>query len=366
MPTDAAPAPLVPRSLERAAAWSWRLLVLAAAAAGVFWLLGLLWVVVVALVVTVLLTRGLMPLASWLRVKGWRPGLAAGAALVGFLVALAGVVALIAAAVAGQAGDLGPTVSEGIDSFERWLIEDSPFDLDRADIESLRQQAGDALGQSLQGSGGAVVSGAMVAVELLAGLFLGLILTFFALKDGTRFVRWVRSKLPFPQRDRATRMGTRAWSTLGGYLRGAAILGLVEGIVIGVTMFLVGGELAVPVAVVTFMAAFVPFVGAIVAGVLAVLVALATVGTTGAIVVAVVAVVVQQIDNEALAPVVYGRALQLHPVVILVAVAVGGGLFGIAGSLLAVPVTAVAINTIDEARRDEREVASTAPSPAVE
>ena len=298
--------------------------------------------------VGLLLSRGLMPAAAWLKAKGWRPGLAAGAVLVGFLIALAGVVALIGVAIARQACDLGPTVSEGVDSFERWLIEDSPFDVDRADIESLRQQLSDAFSDGLQGSGGAVISGAMIAVEVLAGVFLGLILTFFALKDGFRFAEWA-AKLPFDQRERATRMTQRGWSTLGGYLRGAAVLGLVEGVIIGVALMLVGAELAVPVAVVTFMAAFVPFVGAIVAGVLA---------------------VCRPRDRwcdgrhhhrhrghrrpagrqRALAPVIYGRALQLHPVVILLSVAVGAGLFGIAGSLLAVPVTAVALNVIDEAR----------------
>ena len=107
-------------------------------------------------------------------------------------------------------------------------------------------------------------------------------------------------------------------------------------------------------ALVTFLAAFVPVVGAIVAGVLAVLVALATAGGTGAIVVAVVAFVVQQLDNDVLAPVVYGRALELHPVVILLAILAGGSAFGLVGSFLAVPVVAVVVNVAAEARRYRR------------
>ena len=119
-----------------------------------------------------------------------------------------------------------------------------------------------------------------------------------------------------------------------------------------ITLWLVGAELAVPVGVLTFLAAFVPFVGAIVAGLLAVLVALATGGVTAAIIVLVVAIIVQQLDNDLLAPIVYGRALDLHPIVVLLSITAGGALFGIPGSFLAVPVTAVTWNVIAEARRD--------------
>lgn len=142
-------------------------------------------------------------------------------------------------------------------------------------------------------------------------------------------------------------MAARAWETVGGYLRGAALLGFVEGVAMGITLALVGAKLAAPVALVTFITAFVPFVGAIVSGVVAVLVALATGGVDAAAVVAAVAavtVVIQQFDNDLLAPLVYGRALNLHPVVVLLAITAGGALFGLAGSILAVPVTAVVVN----------------------
>jgi predicted PurR-regulated permease PerM len=145
-------------------------------------------------------------------------------------------------------------------------------------------------------------------------------------------------------------MGRQAWETLGGYLRGAALLGVVEGTIIGATVALVGGRLAVPVGVLTFMLAFVPFAGAIVAAVLAVLVTLATAGGPAALIVLIVAVAVQQLDNELLAPVVYGRTLQLHPVVLLVAIVAGGALFGLPGTILAVPVTAVTARLVAEAR----------------
>ena len=340
-------------AIDRLAAYSWRLLVIAAALAGALWLAGQIWVAFGPLVVTLFLTRILAVPAAWLR-KRLPATLAAATALVGFLLLLGGVLTGIGVAASNEFSDLGPTVSRAVDDLERWLVEDSPFDIEAADIERYRQEASDRIGAALRASGGAVAAGAAVAAEVTLALVLGLIVTFFALKDGNRFLGWVRDQLPEERRELAARLAAQAWRTLGGYLRGAALLGLVEGVVIAVTLTLVGAELAIPMALVTFLAAFVPVVGAIVAGVLAVLVALATAGGTAALVVSAVALVVQQIDNDVLAPVVYGRALELHPVIVLLAILAGGSAFGLPGSFLAVPVVAVAVNVAAEARRYQR------------
>jgi predicted PurR-regulated permease PerM len=340
----------VNRTVRLVAAYSWRLAVIAAVVVGVVWLTGRLLVVVVPVAVAALLARALSPLSARLRRAGWRPALAAVTVLAGFLVALAAVVGAVGVAVAGELGDLGPTLREGLDDVERWIVEDGPFDVSQADVDRWREQAGESL-SSFVGSGqGGLASGALVAGEVLVGGLLALVVTFFMLKDGRRFVDGVIGKLRHDRRDVARRSGDRAWDAAGGYLRGAAVLGVVEGITIGVALLLVGGSLVVPVMVVTFLAAFVPIVGAIVAGVIAVLVALVTAGPTSALIVAGVAIVVQQLDNDLLAPVIYGRALQLHPLVVLLGIAAGGSLFGFVGTVFAVPVLAVAINVVDEVR----------------
>lgn len=128
------------------------------------------------------------------------------------------------------------------------------------------------------------------------------------------------------------------------------MLGIVEAMIIGAAVWIVGGRLVAAIVVVTLLGAFVPIVGAVVAGIIAVLVTLVTAGTTPAIIVAVVAIVVQQLDNDVLAPVIYGRSLQLHPLVILLGIASGSALFGVVGALLAVPVLSVILNVIDEGR----------------
>ena len=343
--------PTVHPIVDRAAAYSWRLLLIAAALFVLLRLIGELWVVFLPLLIALLLARVLTAPTARLRSLGWRPGLAAAAVLLGFLAVLASVIGLISAAVAGQASEVGPTVSRAVDDIERWLVNDAPIDISREDIARFRERAGDAIGDAARSSSGSLVSGAVVALEILVSLILGLIVTFFVLKDGDRLMRWVQSLLPSERRELAARLGGRAWRTLGGYLRGAALLGVTEGIVIGATLAIVGAKLAVPVAIITFLAAFVPFAGAIVAGVLAVLVALATAGGTAALIVVAVAIVVQQLDNDLLAPLVYGRTLAIHPVVVLLSIAGGGALFGVPGSLLAVPVTAVLVNVMAEARQ---------------
>jgi predicted PurR-regulated permease PerM len=334
--------PRVHPRVERLAAYGWRLLVIAAAAVGLLWLARQLAPVLIPATVALFLTRLLTPISDRLRDR-LRPGLAAAAAMVVLLAAIIGLSWLVVPPIADEAAALPETISEALDDIERWLVEDSPFEISREAVDRFRTRTAERFRDLLLSSGGRVVDGATLAAEIVAGLFLSLLFTFFMLRDGARFSRWLRSRLRPEQRDRAERAARRGWSTLGGYLRGAAMLGIVESIAIGLALVVAGGTLVVPVMVLTFVAAFVPILGAVVAGVTAVLVALVTGGAVSAAIVAVVALAVQQLDNDVLAPWVYGRSLALHPVVILVSVVGGGALFGIAGTLLAVPVVAVAV-----------------------
>jgi predicted PurR-regulated permease PerM len=262
------------------------------------------------------------------------------------LAAIAGLSIVIVPPIADEAAALPGTITDALDDIEQWLVEDSPFEVSREAIDRFRTRTADRSRDLLLS--GRVVDGATLAAEIVAGLFLSLLFTFFMLRDGARFAGWLRSRLRPAQRERAERAGRRGWSTLGGYLRGAATLGIIESIAIGLALLLAGGSLVVPVMVLTFVAAFVPIVGAVLAGVTAVLVALVTGGFVSAAIVGIVALAVQQLDNDVLAPWVYGRSLALHPVVILVSVVGGGALFGIAGTLLAVPVVAVTVTVVKE------------------
>jgi putative heme transporter len=360
----AAERPRVHPAIDRLGVASWRLIGIGLVLAAAFWLLARLWVIVLALAVAVMFARVLDPPAAWLRRRGVPPFLVAATVIIGFGLLMAGIVASLVPAVAAEFEDFGPTIENAIDDIERWLVEDSPFDVSRRDVEDFRDEADDRVRDWLSSSSGTLLSRTMVAVEIVTALVLALITSFFMLKDGDRFGRWTVSLLPDQHRALVMRLGTRAWRTLGGYLRGSATLGLIEGTIIGITVWLVGGHLAIPVAVVTFFAAFIPFAGAVMAGIVAVLVTLVTAGFGAAVIVGVVALVVQQLDGDLLAPIVFGRALELHPLVVLFSLAGGSALLGPVGALFAVPVSAVVINVIAEARAAHLENRPLAAEPA--
>ncbi|MGH9278122.1 MAG: AI-2E family transporter [Acidimicrobiales bacterium] len=331
-------------------AYSWRLIGIGIVGYAVLTLLGMLRTLMLALVVALLLTVVLSAPAHWLRRHGWRPLPATAVVMLGFIAVLVGAGMLIAPAVGDGFAELGPTLEEAGEDLKTWLINDSPFDVDEQRLDELQRQATDSARAALRNSGGIILRSAVVAVEILGALLLAFVLTFFFVKDGDRFQAWALRQIPSERHDVTRRLATSTWRTLAGYLRGSAMLGVIEAIIIGSTMALTGARLVVPVMVVTFLAAFVPFVGAIVAGVIAVGVALATAGFGPAIIVACVALAVQQLDNDILAPFVFGRALSMHPAVILIAIAGGAALGGLAGAFLAVPVTAVVFNGIRAVR----------------
>lgn len=336
-----------PAPLRRASDIAWRLLVVAAAVLGAIYGLTRLWFVVLPVFIALLLSAVLAPLVVRLERRGWPTLGATWAVFGGFLAAIAGVIVLIVPAIADEFSGLGPTVSEGIDSVERWLV-DGPLDLSQADLERYRREAGQRIGDVLRSSSKGLLAGALAVVEGVAGFILALLLSFFFIKDGRRFQRWALGHLPDDRHALARALAGRAWAALGGYLRGAALIGFVEAVVIGATLWVVGAKLAVPVAVLTFFGAFLPLVGAVVAGVIATLVALVSGGTADALVVGGVSLLVQQFDNDLLAPLIYGKAISLHPAVVLVTLSGGGALGGVIGAFLAVPVAAVVAAAGDE------------------
>jgi putative heme transporter len=348
--------------VARLGAYSWWSIGMGIVLLAVLWVMARLWVLVLAAAVAALLSRALDLPARYLRARGMPRALVAATVLIGFIIVLAGIVALLVPSIANEFEDLGPTIEDAIDDLEDWLVEDSPFDVSRQDVREFRDEADERVGDVLESQSGTLISGTILVFEVFAGIVLALVTTFFILKDGDRFGDWFVARFPHRRRDLASRLGARAWRTLGGYLRGSATLGLIEGFIIGTTVWLVGGSLAIPVGVITFFAAFVPFAGAIIAGVIAILVTLVTAGFGGAVVVAIVALVVQQLDNDFLAPWVFGRSLELHPLIVLVAITAGGTLFGAFGAFLAVPVSAVLINILAESRLMPEDLAVDGPA----
>jgi len=352
----------VPRPVEVMAAWSWRLLLIGLAVWGLALLAVRLRLVLLPVGIALLLTTALMPVRRAMTDRGVPLPLAMLGVVAAFFGAIALAAALVVPPLVDEFQDLDKTLETAADDVQEWLV-DGPLGLDEELVADGRRSVEDAI-DDVRAPEGAVVDGATRAGEVLAGMLLALVVTFFVVKDGPDLQRTVTSWFPERHRDTARAAGRGAWGALGGYVRGSAMLGAFESVVIGLTLLLTGASLVLPVAVLTFFAAFFPFVGAITAGVVATSVALVTSGPGAAGVVALVAIAVQQLDNDLLAPVIYGKALEMHPLVVVLAITSGGALAGLAGAFIAVPLVAVLIRATTAVRSERAADASVVPGSA--
>jgi predicted PurR-regulated permease PerM len=316
------------------------LLLVFAMSAVALWLLGRMWSVVWPLVVGLLLTTLTWPAARLLRRRGWPPALAASVVTVLFLLVAAGVVALIAVPVASQSGELTDGVVEGIQRLREWAA-GPPLNIGDAQINKAFDSAVSRAQEGLGSMVGAVVTGVSTVVNGVVTAVLALFLMFFFLKDGPRFLPWLSRQLPGRLATDVPTVCARGWDTLGAFVRSQAAVGLLDAVLIGLGLWILGVPLVLPLAVLTFVSAFVPIVGALFAGFVAVLIALVYNGLTDALIVLVIIVVVQQLEGNVFQPMIQSRGLGLHAAVVLLAVTLGGSLAGIVGSLLAVPVAAL-------------------------
>jgi predicted PurR-regulated permease PerM len=304
------------------------------------WLLGQMWSVIWPLVVALLLTTLTWPVARFLRRHGWPPALAASAVTVLFLLVAAGIVVLIAVPVASQSGELVTGVVDGIQQLREWAA-GPPLNIGDDQVT----QAFDTAIARLQDSVGSIITvtltGVGTVVNGVVTTILALFLMFFFLKDGPRFLPWLTDQLPGRLATDLPTVAERSWNTLGAFVRSQAFVGLLDAVFIGLGLWIVGVPLVLPLAVLTFVSAFVPIVGALFAGFVAVLIALVSNGPTDALIVLAIIVAVQQLEGNVFQPMLQSRGLGLHAAVILLAVTLGGSVAGIVGSLLAVPVAAL-------------------------
>ncbi|MET8348271.1 AI-2E family transporter [Streptomyces microflavus] len=327
-------------ALRRSARVSVELLLVLLMAAVALWLLGRTWSVVWPLIVALLLTTLTWPFARFLRHRGWRPAPAAALVTVLFLLVGSGVIALIAVPVASQSGELADGVVEGIGTLRDWAA-GPPLNISDAQITG----AFDAAVDRIENSAGSVVNTAVTGVStVFSGLItaiLALFLMFFFLKDGPRFLPWLGRQLPGRLATDVPVVAERCWNTLGSFVRSQAFVGLLDAVFIGIGLWILDVPLVLPLAVLTFVSAFVPIVGAVFAGFVAVLIALVSNGLTDALIVLAIIIAVQQLEGNVFQPMIQSRGLGLHAAVVLLAVTLGGSLAGVVGSLLAVPAAAL-------------------------
>ena len=303
-------------------------------------LIGAFWAGVLPAVLALIVCTVLAPVAAWLRDHKIASGLAALLTMLLFFGVLAVLGMLIAPDIVGQSRLLYIQALEGIQRLQLWA-QGPPLNVDP---ESLNEGV-DEITRWIQNQAGAIAGGLFSGINTAAGLSVTLmvlfVLTFFFLKDGHRFLPWLRGATGGRTGLYATELLTRAWNTLSGFIRAQAVCSLVDAIVIGTGIAIVGVPMAFTLAIITFVAGFIPIVGAVVAGALATLIALVTLGFTKALIVLAIVLATQQLEGNVLSPMLQSRAMNLHPVIVLISVTVGGGLFGLMGSFLAVPVAAM-------------------------
>lgn len=341
---------MVESAVDRVARFSLRLLLIAAALVLAFYVIGTLWTAVLPVCLALLLATVLWPPARVLR----RSIPAAAAALLVLLLgvaALTGVGVGLGALVAAQSDDLEEAVVTGLEDLQNWTA-GPPLELGDDQFGGLVDRVVDQLQDNVQEIAAFTVSGVATAGSLTVTAVLALVVCFFFLKDGPAFLPWVSHWLPPRAAGHASEIGLRIWNVLGGFIRAQAAVGLADAVGIGLGLALLGVPLAAPLAVLTFVGAFVPIVGALVTGLLAVLVALVTEGPTTALLVLVLVIAVQQVESNFLSPMLMGRTLRLHPGLVILAVTAGGSVFGIVGAFLAVPVLAI-VTTLARYSREQ-------------
>lgn len=340
---------LVPRGLAVVTAWTWRVLLLVGAACLVAVALFELRLITVPIFVAILLTTLLLPPVHLLRRAGFPPALATATVFLACIAALAGIVALGSQSFESQFSQFGPQLDSAIESINNWL-RTGPLHLTEAQIDEYIRQATRSVRDNGNTLSSGLLSSATLVGELLTGVLISIILTFFFTKDGEDLTDGFIRQFPARHHDVMHRVAHRAFSILSNYLRGIAMTGVVDAVLIGIGLAIIGVPLKLPLIILTFFGAFFPLVGATVAGGIAMLIALVNGGVTDALLVLGVVLLVQQTESHLLQPLLVGRAVSLHPVVIITALVAGGVIAGLLGAFLAVPLTAVAVGVVREVR----------------
>ena len=342
---DASEAGSVEPLVRKAAAWAWRLLVMLAAVVALLWVLKKLEVIVVPVLLAMMVSALLVPAVDWIDKRGLPRGAAVTLVLLGGFTILGGILAFVIVQFVYGLPDLTDQVTRSIDSTRRWLIE-GPLHLRGEQISN----AGNAAIQALRNNQSKLTSGALSTAATITELVTAAVLTLFTLifflYDGRNIWQYVTRIFPVGVRDRVREAGYAGYGSLIGYVRATFLVALTDAAGVGTGLAIMGIPLALPLASLVFLGAFIPLVGAVIAGFLAVVVALLAKGIVYALLTLGLLVVVNQIETHLLQPLVMGRAVSVHPLAVVLAISTGGVLAGIVGALLAVPTVAFLNNAI--------------------
>lgn len=329
----------VPPLIHKGAAWSWRLLVIIAFAVAVIWVITKLEVIVVPIALGLLVTALMIPAVDFLDRRGAPRGGAVALVLLTGIAIVGGVLTFVVSQFVVGLPGLADQVTQSIESTRTWLIE-GPAHLSKDQITN----AGNSAIEAIQNNQAKLTSGALstaaTVTEIVTGAFLVLFTVIFFLLGGRNIWQFVTKIFPSNVQERVRDAGSAGFHSLIAYVRATFLVALVDAVGIGTGLAIMGIPLALPLASLVFLGAFIPLVGAVVAGFLAVVVALLAKGWIYALITLALIIAVQQLEGHVLQPLVMGRAVSIHPLAVVLAIAAGAVLAGIVGALLAVPTVA--------------------------
>ncbi|MFJ5697889.1 AI-2E family transporter [Arthrobacter sp. NPDC093139] len=335
----------IPYGIRIAAAWSWRLGLILLIVGALVWLLGKISFLIIPVMVAALLAGLLSPVVQWLRSQRVPNGAAVAITILAFIGVIAGSLALVGRQLALGFQALWSEALAGVQQVQTWLAE-GPLHLSAAQIDQYIREGTAAL----QNNSSSILSGALsfgsTAGHFAAGMILALFILIFFLLEGDRIWAFLVRLLPRRARIPADGAGRRGWASMVSYARIQMFVAFVDAVGIGAGAAIIGVPLALPLAVLVFIGSFIPVVGALVTGAIAVLLALVANGPVNALVMLGIVLLVQQLESHILQPLVMGKAVALHPVAVILAVAAGSYLAGIPGALFSVPILAVANSAI--------------------
>lgn len=340
----------VPFLLRFSAAWSWRLLLIGGLIFVFLRLFALLSVVLVPVIIGLLLSAVTSPIVDRLGRRMPR-SIATALVIVTGLIALVALVALVTQQFSSGFGDLRSSFNSSLVELERYLTD---LGLRRSQLRDFFDQVREGVSGAGSGNiGGTVLAATTTAGHLVAGLFIALFTTIFFTYDGRGIWAWLVHLFPENARGRVRGSGERAWAVLTSYVRATMVIAAVDAIGIALVALVLGLPFVVPIAVLVFLGAFIPVIGATISGIAAVAVALVDSGPVAALIMLGGVIAVQQVESHVLQPFLMGRLVRVHPLAVVLAIAVGGLIAGIFGALIAVPLTAI-VNVVAQYLAGER------------
>jgi predicted PurR-regulated permease PerM len=330
----------VPTALRTAASWAWRVVVVVAAFYALLWLAAYMAVVVVPVIVALLLAALLQPGAAALVRHGWPRALAALTMLVFGLGVVSGIITLVVNQFVAGFTDLADQVTQGIARIQSLIVRTLP--ISRGQLDQAMTQLQERLVEDQDTLATGALTTAVTVGETVAGIILALFTLFFFLKDGRSIWLWLVGLFPRDARAYVDEAARRSWRTLISYVRATAVVAAVDAIGIGVGLAILGTPLVIPLAALVFLGAFIPIIGSFLAGSVAVLVALVSQGPIQALIALAIVTGVMQLEGHVLQPLLLGRAVRVHPLAVVLAIAAGLIIAGIFGALIAVPLVACA------------------------